>query len=418
MTDLAQTTGLLFIQSLLKYKQPISFMNALRLKDKFFHGIELDIIKYLITYTSSYKTLPNREQIEANFGIVLPDVVIEGSVDFWADEVRKRYTIESTYPMANNLVKAISNGSIDEAFSISNELNRLLVEGCGNTRVTLLEDTIDIVLDQHNKVRRDVSNFGVTFGLNFLNERCGGCQPGDLITLVGRPGAMKTFLLLHMAVEAHRAGNNVLIIPTEMSDIQYFRRLIGLRTELSVNRIKFGQLSTIIGEEILKHEKTILEETQNKLYLADASLSISVADVKATAHIYKPDVIYVDGGYLLQPATPQKSEFSKVSSVVTDLKLLGRELGIPIICTYQMGRKGTGVDNIYMSDVIGQLSSIVFVMESIDDMEVRDVPIDEWEPVKKYKQLTIKKGRDGESGSISLILDVESTKVLEGEIAA
>ena len=83
-----------------------------------------------------------------------------------------------------------------------------------------------------------------------------------------------------------------------------------------------------------------------------------------------------------------------------------------------MGRKGTGVDNIYMSDVIGQLSSIVFVMESIDDMEVRDVPIDEWEPVKKYKQLTIKKGRDGESGSISLILDVESTKVLEGEIAA
>lgn len=418
MRELSQTTGLLFIINLLQAKAPVSFMNALRLKEKFFNGIELDVVKYLTQYTNTYKILPTITQVEAEFDILFPETVIEGSIDFWADEVRKRYAIETSYPMATSLITHITNGDITDACILSNELNKFLVENSGNTRVTLLEDTIDLVLDQHNKVRRDISNFGVTFGLDFLDKRCGGCQPGDLITIVGRPGSMKTFLLLHMAVEAHKAGNNVLIIPTEMSDIQYFRRLLGLRTELSVNRIKFGQLSTLIGEEILKHEKKLLEETPNKLYLADASLSISIADVKATAHIYKPDVIYVDGGYLLQPAIQQKSEFSKVSAVVTDLKLLGRELGIPIICTYQLGRKGTGVDNIYMSDVIGQLSSIVFVMESVDDIETRDVPIDNWEPVKKYKQLSIKKGRDGESGSISLILDVDTTSVEEGEIVS
>lgn len=113
------------------------------------------------------------------------------------------------------------------------------------------------------------------------------------------------------------------------------------------------------------------------------------------------DAVYIDGAYLLQSSTNKRlSPFERVSTVAHIIKKSTTELDIPSVCSWQFNRdavgkkkgKGAGVEvagleNIGMSDAIGQLSSIVISMmqeESVETMESR--------------LLTLLKGRDGETG--------------------
>ena len=127
----------------------------------------------------------------------------------------------------------------------------------------------------------------------------------------------------------------------------------------------------------------------------------------------------MDGAYLLK-GKGAKSRFEQVSSGVETLKLLAQEVNKPIIATYQIGNKkgSVSLENVYQSDVIVQVASIVFGMRN--DTENNDE--DENERVisgRSYKILDILKGREGEKGRIRILFDmmqmlVEEVEVLRG----
>jgi replicative DNA helicase len=402
---LESTTGILFLTAILRDKGPQSFMGAFRLTRNHFTGVELKLIDLIQNYVDLYKSVPDRNFVEIEIGAALPDPPTSGTVSFWADEVRKRYAVENSYTMCRDILAKITEGDIDSAADAASRMTRILIEGQTKTRVYSLEDAYDTLLEAHNQTRLNSSTFGIPFGINFLDHSSGGAQGGDLITIAGRPGSSKTFLLLHMALSAYETGKNVMLIPTEMSEIQYHRRLAALRNTLSVNKIKFGELSSVIGIPLLKYDKELLEKNEHKFYMTDASMSLGMLDVKSSAYVYKPDAIYIDGAYLLRPETYAKSRYEMVSSVAESLKMLAKELNIPIIATYQINKK---TDDIYQSDVVRQLSSIV--------IELADKTEDEgetWVPGIKPKVMNITKGRDGEEGSTLLLLDTNHTRVVE-----
>jgi replicative DNA helicase len=190
-----------------------------------------------------------------------------------------------------------------------------------------------------------------------------------------------------------------------MSEVQYHRRAIALRNNISVNRIKFGGLSTLIGEEVIKYDKQLLSEMPNKFYMTDSSMSLGILDVKSSAYVYKPDAIYIDGAYLLKPEFYAKSRYEIVSSVAESLKTLAKELNIPIFATYQLNKK---TEDIYQSDVVRQLSSIVIELSDYEDNTGQT-----WNLSQKAKLLNITKGRDGEEGSTIIVLDTEHTRIIQ-----
>lgn len=216
----------------------------------------------------------------------------------------------------------------------------------------------------------------------------------------------KTFLLLHMALTAYESGKNVLLIPTEMSEIQYHRRIAALRNNLSINKIKFGELSSIIGTRLLKYDKELITKNEHKFYMTDASMSLGMLDVKSSAYVYKPDAIYIDGAYLLKPEIYAKSRYEMVSSVAESLKMLAKEMNIPIVATYQLNKK---TEDIYQSDVVRQLSSIVIEMSDHENES------ETWGNYVKPKLVNITKGRDGEEGSKVILIDTKHTRIIESE---
>jgi replicative DNA helicase len=210
---------------------------------------------------------------------------------------------------------------------------------------------------------------------------------------------------MHMALTAHAKGSNILFIPTEMSEVQYHRRAIALRNNLNINRIKFGGLSTLIGEEVIKYDKQLLTDMPNKFYMTDSSMSLGILEIKSSAYVYKPDAIYIDGAYLLKPEFYAKSRYEIVSSVAESLKTLAKELNIPIFATYQLNKR---TEDIYQSAVVRQLSSIVIELSDYDEDTGQS-----WGNSQKAKLLNITKGRDGEEGSTIIILDTEYTRIIQ-----
>lgn len=405
--QLESTTGTLFLSTVLRDKGPLSFMGAFRLTRNHFSGVELKLIDIIQNYIDLYKSVPDKNFVEIEIKAEIPDPPTSGSVSFWADEVRKRYAVENSYMLCKDILSKITEGDIDSAADASSRMTRILIEGQTKTRVYGLEDTYDNILEVHDQARLNYSAFGIPFGLDFLDKSSGGAQGGDLITVAGRPGSSKTFLLLHMALTAFNAGKNVMLIPTEMSEIQYHRRLAALRNNISINKIKFGELSSIIGIPILKYDKELLEKSENKFYMTDASMSLGMLDVKSSTYVYKPDALYIDGAYLLRPETYAKSRYEMVSSVAESLKMLAKEMNIPVIATYQINKK---TDDIYQSDVVRQLSSIVIELSDKDETDGET-----WVPGIKPKVLKITKGRDGEEGGTLILLDTNYTRIVESD---
>ena len=407
MKQLEPTTGLLFSLAVIENKGPLSFLSSFRLSKEFFIREEQIILDIMSKHVELYKELPTKSLIEIETGYTLPVLPIENNVQFWADEVRKRYAVENSFSLCKEAMSKISEGDIDSAANIATKLTRILVEGQTKTKVYSLEDTIDTLLDLHNKARLNIREFGVPFGLGFLDHRSGGAQGGDLICLAGLPSSGKTFMLMHMALSAHAQGSSILFIPTEMSEVQYHRRAIALRNNINVNKIKFGGLTTTIGEEVIKYDKQLLSEMPNKFYMTDASMSLGVLDVKSAAYVYKPDAIYVDGAYLLRPEFYAKTRYEIVSSVAESLKTLAKEMNIPIFATYQLNKRS---EDIYQSAVVRQLASIVIEMSDCDN-EI--IGAGQWDNTRKPKLLNITKGRDGEEGNTIIIIDTYHTRITE-----
>ena len=405
MSQLEPTTGALFIVSLLENKGPTAFLSTFRLHKEYFTREEQRVIEVILKHSELYREIPTKALVEVETRYELPELPPGSSLQFWADAVRQRYTVESSFSLAKELQNKLTEVDIDAASEIAMRLSRILIEGQSKTRVYSLEETIDNILDIHDKYRLNIRESSVPFGLHLLDEVSGGAQGGDLITLAGVPGALKTFVLLHMACHAHGSGNTVLFIPTEMSEVQYHRRAIGLRTNVNVNKIKFGDLSTIVGRPIIEYDKQVLLDMPNKFWWVDSSMSTSMLDVKSAAYVYKPDAIYIDGAYLLRPEFYAKTRYEIVSSVAESLKMLAKEMNIPIFATYQLNKK---TEEIYQSAVVRQLSSIVI---ELSDSE--EAPEDMWGPEIKSKYLKITKGRDGEEGHATILLDIAHTRLIE-----
>ena len=117
----------------------------------------------------------------------------------------------------------------------------------------------------------------------------------------------------------------------------------------------------------------------------------------ALVHQTQPDVLYVDGGYLLQAREKRIPRYERVSQTLEFLKQeISTALGVPVIVSYQFNKKGKDdkeLENIGGSDTIGQISSIVIALYEKEENEAE---------FATRKKVDIIKGRNGEQGEFMI----------------
>jgi replicative DNA helicase len=170
-----------------------------------------------------------------------------------------------------------------------------------------------------------------------------GLQKSDLIILASRPSMGKTSLALNIAANvAIEAKIPVGIFSLEMSSDQLIDRLIASYANVDMYKLRTGMLSAE-GEDNdftrIQHAMGLLSEMP--LYVDDDA-SINVLQMRAMARRLQAEkglgLIIIDYLQLMQPTNPNSSPVQQVTEISRSLKILARELNIPVLALSQLSR--------------------------------------------------------------------------------
>jgi replicative DNA helicase len=187
--------------------------------------------------------------------------------------------------------------------------------------------------------RRDEDIFGVPTGLYDLDKLLGGLQRSDLLIIAGRPGAGKTGFLLSVAKNAaQKHKKHVAVFSLEMSNEQLVQRLIAQETGIDTQRLRSGKLS---DEEWPRFTHAIEVLGDTTIFLDDTP-GITPLQLRTKCrrlHMeYQLDLVVVDYIQLMAGDTRSENRVQEVSYISRNLKILARELNIPVLAAAQLSR--------------------------------------------------------------------------------
>ena len=246
---------------------------------------------------------------------------------------------------------------------------------------------------------------GLTTGLHDLDRTTMGLNKGDLVLIASRPGMGKTSIALNIALHtAKSSGKSVAIFSLEMSCEQLAMRLLSSESFIDSKKLQTGRIK---AEEWRKLAAAAASISQADLLIND-NASLSVAEMNAQCRrVSNLGLVVVDYLQLMQSATGSKSSGSDnrvqvVSEISRMMKIMAKELDVPVICLSQLSRANESRQNkrpllsdLRESGAIEQDADIVLAL-------YRDDYYNKETETPNIAECIILKNRRGETGTIEL----------------
>jgi len=241
-----------------------------------------------------------------------------------------------------------------------------------------IQQVLSEVYDRVDRLsQRDDEIYGVPTGLIDLDRLLGGLQKSDLLIIAGRPGMGKTGFLLSVAKNAaQKHKKHVAIFSLEMSNEQLVQRLIAQETAIDTQRLRSGKLNE---DEWPKFTHAIEVLSDTKIFLDDtpAITPIQLRTKCRRLHLeYHLDLIIVDYLQLMSGDSRNDNRVQEVSYISRNLKVLARELDVPVLTAAQLSRaveqradKRPVLSDLRESGSLEQDADIVMFIHRPDAME-------------------------------------------------
>lgn len=243
---------------------------------------------------------------------------------------------------------------------------------------------------------------GISTGFRDLDKILGGLQKSDLIILAARPAVGKTALAIDIARHAATSGQaKVGYFSLEMSNAQLMDRLLSQEVGVGLWNIRNGKLQE---DDFAKMAEAMGTLSESGLFFDDTP-GLPIMEMRTKARRLKLeqglDLILVDYLQLMQGRT-RENRTQEVSEISRFLKLLARELDVPVIALSQLSR---AVES--RSDRIPQLSDLRESGSIEQDADIvmflhREETFDPDTERKGIGDLIVAKHRNGPTGQIEL----------------
>ena len=274
----------------------------------------------------------------------------------------------------------------------------------------------DLLDDAFNRIEELHNNKGALRGLKTgfqdIDKKTAGLQKGDLVIIGARPAMGKTTFAQNLAYNVASINNRgVLFFSMEMASNEIIDRMISDVSGVGNWGIRTGNLS---DEEFAKIGDAMGEMAEIPIYIDDTS-SMTIMElrnkVRRAAHDHDIGVVIIDYLQLLDGSDKYKGQrVQEVSEVSRGLKILARELSIPVIALAQLSRNVTGRENPrpILSDLrdsgsIEQDADLVMFLHRPDYYKQND---DNYEETH-ITEVIIAKHRHGETGRVDLYFHPE-----------
>ena len=262
------------------------------------------------------------------------------------------------------------------------------------------------VLDNLNELSSgQVGLPGLPSGLSAIDNKIHGLNKSDLILLAARPGMGKTSLALNFALNVGKAtGKTVAIFSLEMSKEQLATRLLSSEALISNGKLITGSLTEADWGRIAQAANTL---NQTDIRIDDNPL-LTVADMNAKCRrMDNLGLVVIDYLQLMTSAggdsrRGNESRQQAVSDISRMLKIMAKELQVPVVCLSQLSRanekredKRPMLSDLRESGAIEQDADIVLFL-------YRDDYYNEASEKRNIAECIVAKNRHGETGKVEL----------------
>ncbi len=272
------------------------------------------------------------------------------------------------------------------------------------------EGVLSLIEKNRNRAEGDL--IGLDTGFKEINEYTFGFQNGELTILAARPGIGKSALALNMASAMCKGGHHVAFFSLEMGIDQLLMRQFAAHSGINLKKIKTGDLTESDTAKLLVAKQMI---DKYNLYFSDLTID-NLEDLKVTCRKYKReeklDFIVVDYLQLLTLDKRSKgmSLYENTSRISRGLKLLARELNVPILALSQLSREvekrnssnQEGVNKKPMLSDLRESGSIEQDADVVMFLHREDTKGDNERIRNRKTELIIAKNRQGMTGSCVL----------------
>ena len=268
-----------------------------------------------------------------------------------------------------------------------------------------LRQVLPDVLDRLSEMSESEDHLpGLSTGLSAVDQKITGLNKSDLILLAARPGMGKTSFALNIALNVARsAQKTVAVFSLEMSREQLATRLLSSEALVENTRLKTGSLRETDWEKIAG-AATVLNRMDIRI---DDNPMLSVADMNAKCRrIDSLGLVVIDYLQLMTSAGGSGRGGENRQQVVSDmsrmLKIMAKELNVPVICLSQLSRanekrddKRPMLSDLRESGAIEQDADIVLFL-------YRDDYYNEDSEKHNIAECIVAKNRHGETGKVEL----------------
>ena len=372
---------LLFVACLKKKDQKVLSL----VQRKWLDGAEIRQHKFIMEYYRDHGELIGVKTFCKKFK--LDESESDARPAFYLNQLKERYIYAMISDNIPRMLKGLTESPRAKLYELQELVASLAVDAVESKDALYSDDTDLRVKDYEERLK----SLGVTYlsmGCDDLDKTFFGYRKNDLITVGGRAGQGKSWLVCYLAYvleialreKEEKTGEtlgDILFITNEMGEEEIKERLDCIKFKLPYKRFLEGTLTEreknryYKGLEKLKSEKSRIRILYSCSTLDELSTYIG---------LYQPSAVFIDGSYLMEPKRDEGWE--KIVYVTRNLKRMAKNMNVPIINTTQLKRgssKGTskfaldGQDDFAYSSSYTQDSDIALRMFQDADMKFHNI---------------------------------------------
>ena len=340
---------------------------------------------------------------------LMESVASSANVEWNLEHLRDKFVLRKLIRMSSDTIKKAMDVSSapDEVLQSAERAVFAIAEKQVKNSLRPIENFVTPLLDRLNNRKDGIT--GIPTGLTELDELTNGLQNSDLIILAARPGVGKTSFALTIAANAAIDFNkHVAFFSLEMDGVQLAQRLLCSRAQVDQSKLRNGKLNRDEMNKLIAHVAPI---NQSPLFVDD-NADLGIMELMSKARDLKRqgklDLLLID--YLqLMKTGKEENRAVAIGAISRGLKILAKELHIPVIALAQLSRKveEKGRERPQLSDLreSGSIEQDADMVWFVERPYVRTHKDDD-----KYKaELIVAKHRNGSVKDIPLAFVPEYT---------
>lgn len=277
-----------------------------------------DVFRSLTAAQQRYGKLPSPSQLKMDFP-EYPLVKVADEFDLLIDKVKYEYT----GTVLSMTINAAAEGYEKGNFDLATDSIRAGLSSLESTNVATLRTVDLLTLAEKWEYDRTHAKAGIPIGVPEIDEETGGIGEDQLVTIIGPPGSGKSGHMLSYAIAASEANYRALLITIEMSDEHHYKRAVANLSGVPYKTIHRGQPDSRQQASIAKTLQYLHDHDCLHVQEVPADMA-SLATIKEQIDKYAPDIVFIDGAYLMQLPNVRRdaAQWERLSALTREMKAI------------------------------------------------------------------------------------------------